>query len=71
MARVSFGSVLPPSRDLADELRAAEGNVRRIFDKLGLADTAQDNRRVLAMLAFLRAQARGTRSVRGLAIRTG
>ena len=35
--------------------RTVEGNVRRIFDKLGLADTPQDNRRVLAVLAFLRA----------------
>jgi DNA-binding NarL/FixJ family response regulator len=35
--------------------RTVEGNVRRIFDKLGLTDTAQDNRRVLAVLAFLRA----------------
>ena len=35
--------------------RVVAGNVRRIFDKLGLADTPQDNRCVLAVLAFLRA----------------
>jgi DNA-binding NarL/FixJ family response regulator len=35
--------------------RTVEGNVRRIFDKLGLSDTPEDNRRVLAVLAFLRA----------------
>jgi DNA-binding CsgD family transcriptional regulator len=35
--------------------RTVEGNVRRIFDKLGLTDTPADNRRVLAVLAFLRA----------------
>jgi DNA-binding NarL/FixJ family response regulator len=35
--------------------RTVEGNVRRIFDKLGFADTPDDNRRVLAVLAFLRA----------------
>ncbi len=35
--------------------RTVEGNVRRIFDKLGLTDTQLDDRRVLAVLAFLRA----------------
>ena len=35
--------------------KTVEGNVRRIFDKLALTDTLEDNRRVLAVLAFLRA----------------
>jgi len=35
--------------------KTVEGNVRRIFDKLGLSDSQEDNRRVLAVLAFLRA----------------
>ena len=34
--------------------KTVEGNVRRIFDKLGLTDTPEDNRRVLAVIAFLR-----------------
>ncbi|MGO9506601.1 MAG: hypothetical protein ACLPXZ_04415 [Mycobacterium sp.] len=34
-------------------LLTVEGNVRRSFDKLGLTDTPEDNRRVLAVLAFL------------------
>jgi len=35
--------------------RTVAGNVRRIFGKLGLTDMSADNRRVLAVLAFLRA----------------
>jgi DNA-binding NarL/FixJ family response regulator len=34
--------------------KTVEGNVRRIFEKLLLTDTPEDNRRVLAVLAFLR-----------------
>ena len=34
--------------------KTVEGNVRRIFDKLRLTEAPDDNRRVLAVLAFLR-----------------
>jgi DNA-binding NarL/FixJ family response regulator len=34
--------------------KTIEGNVRRIFDKLKLVEAPDDNRRVLAVLAFLR-----------------
>jgi hypothetical protein len=36
---------------------AVEKNVRAIFQKLALEDTASDHRRVLAVLAFLQAEA--------------
>lgn len=46
------------NRRIATELflseKTVEGNVRRIFDKLNLAETPHENRRVLAVLAFLR-----------------
>ena len=35
--------------------RAVEKHVTSIFDKLGLAPAAEDHRRVLAVLTFLRA----------------
>jgi DNA-binding NarL/FixJ family response regulator len=42
------------SRQLFLSEKTIEGNVRRIFEKLRLDDTPEDNRRVLAVLAFLR-----------------
>ncbi len=42
------------ARQLFLSEKTVEGNVRRIFDKLRLAEAPDDNRRVLAVLAFLR-----------------
>lgn len=38
--------------------KTVECYVRRVFTKLGLAPAAEDNRRVLAVLEYLRASAR-------------
>ena len=37
------------------DVKTVEGHVGAIFSKLGLEPAAQDNRRVLAVLAYLRA----------------
>lgn len=52
------------AESLWDEL-TVEGNVRRIFDKLLLTETPDDNRPVLAVLAFLRGEQRDPRHRRG------
>lgn len=47
--------------------RTVEGSVRRIFDKLGFAETPDDNRRVLAVLVsacMRRRPADGLRAIR-------
>ena len=48
----------PTNRAIADELfisvHAVEKHVTNIFSKLGLAPTAEDHRRVLAVLTFMR-----------------
>jgi DNA-binding NarL/FixJ family response regulator len=38
------------------ELKTVEGHVRQIFSKLALEPAAQDHRRVLAVIAYLRSQ---------------
>jgi DNA-binding NarL/FixJ family response regulator len=45
--------------------KTVEGNVRRIFDKLALTDAPGDNRRVLAVLAFLRGERESPRPSQG------
>ena len=57
------------NRAIAQQLylseKTVEGNVRRIFDKLALTETPDHNRRVLAVLAFLRGDRESPPGVQG------
>jgi len=44
---------------LAVELKTVETHVRNVFTKLGLAEDRRQNRRVLAVIAFLDLRERG------------
>jgi DNA-binding NarL/FixJ family response regulator len=44
------------AESLTLEVKTVEGHVRAIFSKLGLEPAAEDNRRVLAVLAYLRSE---------------
>jgi DNA-binding NarL/FixJ family response regulator len=48
------------SQKLFVSSKTVEAHVSRIFVKLGLEDTPDDHRRVLAVLAFLRAETTGS-----------
>ena len=48
-------SNLAISEEISLSTKSVEGHVRNIFSKLGLLDTPDDHRRVLAVLTFLRA----------------
>ena len=44
-----------PTEQLVLSERTVENHVHRILDKLGVPDTPDDHKRVLAVLAYLRA----------------
>ena len=48
-------SNLAISQEISLSTKSIEGHVRNIFTKLGLLDTPDDHRRVLAVLQYLRA----------------
>jgi len=48
-------SNLAISEEISLSTKSVEGHVRNIFSKLGLLDTPDDHRRVLAVLTYLRA----------------